>query len=140
MNAFPDNDEFYRDHESDNDSEVEDEITITTEFQTSIREFKDIDKEILEYSKKLRELRKLKKQREVYIIDFMKNIDEEAIEMRDGYLAVHKTERKVSLSMKFLRSLVIEVYGDNSKLDKFMELVQNRPKKDYFSLKMKKSI
>ena len=138
MNPFPDNDEFYR--EPEYESEVEDEITITTEFQNTIKEFKTIDKEIFEYSKKLRELRKLKKEREVFIIDFMKNIDEEAIEMRDGYLAVHKTERKVTLSMKFLRQLVVEVYGDNERLDKFMELVQNRPKKDYFSLKMKKSI
>ena len=107
-----------------------------------VKEWIQIDNEILKLQKVIREKRQEKKELNNILVDVMRNneIDEFDISDKDGKLVYNKKMKKVGLTKKYMIEKLQEYYkNDPGKADALLEhLIENREEKVSETISRKK--
>ena len=117
------------------DSE-ENQKQITEEFVEVVKSWVKIDDEIREYTSKIKDLKKERKEFEEFILEYMENINENVIEITGGKLRRNKSQTKTPLKEQNIQSTLYEITKDNQKsIEITKQIMENRQSVERVNLK-----
>lgn len=117
--------------EEENGSEIKEE-----QFKEIIKKFMEIDDEVKEKEKELRNLRNQKKPLETIILNYLEKTGEDVVETTSGKLRLKKSETKTALSEEIIQDAISKKIADPSKIKEIMTEVDTaRPKTVKVNLK-----
>jgi hypothetical protein len=110
---------------------------VTDEFKNMIKEWLKMDDEIRECSKKVKKVRKAKKEAELFILDFMEEIKLPALATSDGStLRRSVTKTKATLKQEIIQNALVEYTKDVQKAMAITKyILDKRPTIEKISLK-----
>jgi len=119
------------------DSHTEDvQYKVTNGFKNNVLKWIHIDDNIREHRKAVKELNQQKKEFEDTIINYLTEVDEESIQIKDGYLKKAVTKSKEPLKKENIHSALIEITGDTSKATMLTEhILKSRKETEKVSLR-----
>lgn len=130
-NIFCEIDEIIEVSEEENGSEIKEE-----QFKEIIKKFMEIDDEVKEKEKELRNLRNQKKPLETIILNYLEKTGEDVVETTSGKLRLKKSETKTALSEEIIQDAISKKIADPSKIKEIMTEVDTaRPKTVKVNLK-----
>ena len=107
----------------------------------TIKNWLDVENEINIYNKKVRELRKQKKELNISLMNVMKDNDIDCFDCKTGQLTYNKTNVKKSINKKYLNDILKKYFDDtnNQEADKLCSyILENRDTLVRESIKLKK--
>jgi len=121
---------------SDNEDSEENQKQITEEFVEVVKSWVKIDDEIREYTSKIKDLKKERKEFEEFILEYMENINENVIEITGGKLRRNKSQTKSPLKEQNIQSTLYEITKDNQKsIEITKQIMENRQSVERVNLK-----
>lgn len=107
----------------------------------NIKQWLDLEQKIADYSKELRELRKMKKELSVDLVEVMKTNDIDCFDCKSGQLTYTKNNVKKSINKKYLNEVLNQYFqddegGEASKLCNY--ILDNRGVEVRENIKLKK--
>jgi len=121
--------------ESDSDStDVQQKVTKT--FKNNVLQWIEIDDKIKTIRSKVKELTTDKKQFEEYIINYLSQVDEESIVIKDGKLSKNVSKTKAPLKKETIYTSLMGLVGDATKASQMTEhIINSRPDVQRINLK-----
>lgn len=98
------------------------------ELVQKIKEWIDLDNEILEYQNKLKKKKTDKKNITQLLIETMKKNDIDCVDIKDGSLLYKKKKQKESINKKLLLQTLTEYYKNQNKAEEISEFILNNRK------------
>ena len=119
------------------DTQTEDvQYKVTNGFKQNVLKWINIDDKIREHRKVVKELNQQKKDFEENIITYLTQVDEDSIQIKDGFLKKSVTKSKEPLKKENIHSALIEITGDTSKATMLTEhILKSRKETEKISLK-----
>ena len=125
---------------SDSESEsnnVQQKVTKT--FRNNVLQWIDIDDKIRNIRSKVKELTTEKKQFEEYILNYLSQVDEESIAIKDGKLSKNVSKSKAPLKKETIYQSLVQLIGDTTKANSMTEhIINSRPEVQRVNLKRTK--
>jgi len=125
---------------SDSDSEsnnVQQKVTKT--FRNNVLQWIDIDDKIRNIRSKVKDLTTEKKQFEEYILNYLSQVDEESIAIKDGKLSKNVSKSKAPLKKETIYQSLVQLIGDTTKANTMTEhIINSRPEVQRVNLKRTK--
>ena len=119
------------------DTQTEDvQYKVTTGFKNDVLTWINIDDQLREHRSAIRELNKKKKDFESQIINYLTEVEEDSIQVKDGFLKKSVTKSKEPLKKDNIKSALVEITGDDSKAAMLTEhILKSRKETEKVSLK-----
>ena len=109
---------------------------VTTGFKQNVLKWINIDDDIREHRKAVKELNQQKKEFEESIITYLTQVDEESIQIKDGFLKKSVTKSKEPLKKENIQTALIEITGDSNKATILTEhILKSRKETEKISLR-----
>ena len=109
---------------------------VTNEFKHDVLKWINIDDNIREHRKAVKELNQQKKEFEESIITYLTQVDEESIQIKDGFLKKSVTKSKEPLKKENIQTALVEITGDSSKATMLTEhILKSRKETEKISLR-----
>ena len=109
---------------------------VTTGFKNDVLKWINIDDNIREHRKAVKELNQQKKEFEESIINYLTEVDEDSIQIKDGFLKKSVSKTKESLKKENIHSALAEITGDTSKAMMLTEhILKSRKETEKISLR-----
>jgi hypothetical protein len=97
-------------------SEIEDvQHKVTNKFKNDVLRWISIDDRIREHRKAVKDLNNEKKEFEEQILQYLTEVEEESIMIKDGFLKKQVTKSKAPLKKENIHLALAEITGDNNK-------------------------
>jgi hypothetical protein len=113
---------------------------VTKEFKNKVLEWVSIDDSIRELRKKTKQFTDEKKQHEEYILNYMKEIDEKCLNIKDGKLRRNVSKTKGALKKNIIQQALVDITGDVIKAKAMTEhIINSRPTVERINLKRTKN-
>ena len=120
------------DSESDNSAQKK----VTKEFRDKVLKWVAIDDSIRELRAKSKELTNEKKQHEEYILNYMEQIEEKCLNIKDGKLRKNVSKTKGPLKKAVIQQALVDITGDAIKAKAMTEhIINSRPTVERVNLK-----
>ena len=118
------------------DSQTEDvQYKVTNGFKKNVLRWIHIDDNIREHRKAVKELNEQKKEFEESIINYLTEVDEESIQIKDGFLKKSVTKSKEPLKKENIQTALVEITGDANKATMLTEhILKSRKETEKVSL------
>ena len=98
------------------DTQTEDvQYKVTKNFKSDVLRWIEIDDKIREHRKAVKDLNTEKKEFEEQIIQYLTDVDEESVMLKDGMLKKSVTKSKEPLKKENIHSALVDITGDASK-------------------------
>ena len=121
---------------SDNTQTENVQYKVTNEFKHDVLKWINIDDNIREHRKAVKELNQQKKEFEESIISYLTEVDEESIQIKDGFLKKSVTKSKEPLKKENIQTALVEITGDSSKATMLTEhILKSRKETEKISLR-----
>ena len=119
------------------DTQTEDvQYKVTTGFKNDVLTWINIDDQLREHRSAIRDLNKKKKEFESQIINYLTEVEEESIQVKDGFLRKSVTKSKEPLKKDNIKSALVEITGDDTKAAMLTEhILKSRKETEKVSLK-----
>ena len=119
------------------DTQTEDvQYKVTTGFKNDVLTWINIDDQLREHRSAIRDLNKKKKEFESQIINYLTEVEEDSIQVKDGFLKKSVTKSKEPLKKDNIKSALVEITGDDSKAAMLTEhILKSRKETEKVSLK-----
>jgi hypothetical protein len=119
------------------DSQTEDvQYKVTNGFKNDVLTWINIDDKLREHRSAIRELNKKKKDFESQIINYLTEVEEDSVQVKDGFLKKSVTKSKEPLKKDNIKSALVEITGDDSKAAMLTEhILKSRKETEKVSLK-----
>ena len=124
---------------SDSDSNDNVQQKVTKTFRNNVLQWIDIDDKIRNIRSKVKELTTEKKQFEEYILNYLSQVDEESIAIKDGKLSKNVSKSKAPLKKETIYQSLVQLIGDTTKANTMTEhIINSRPEVQRVNLKRTK--
>lgn len=121
---------------SDNSQTEDVQYKVTNDFKNSVLNWINIDDNIREHRKVVKELNQQKKDFEESIIKYLTQVDEESIQIKDGFLKKSVTKSKEPLKKENIHTALVEITGDANKAIMLTEhILKSRKETEKISLR-----
>jgi hypothetical protein len=125
------------------ESTVHEKKQVSPEFIKAVKEYLDLDDRKKEFSKEkkridetLKPINDHIKQREEFILNYLKSIDEKAIDVRDGKLRRNITKKPEAFKKEMIQKALTELFGDSNKASSITDHIdKSRPIVEKVSLR-----
>ena len=119
------------------DSQTEDvQYKVTNQFKNNVLKWIKIDDNIREHRKAVKELNERKKEFEETIINYLTEVEEDSIQIKDGFLKKSVTKTKEPLKKENIKNALVEITGDATKATMLTEhILKSRKETEKISLK-----
>ena len=119
------------------DTQTEDvQYKVTNGFKNDVLTWINIDDQLREHRSAIRDLNKKKKEFESQIINYLTEVEEDSIKVKDGFLKKSVTKSKEPLKKDNIKSALVEITGDDSKAAMLTEhILKSRKETEKVSLK-----
>ena len=119
------------------DTQTEDiQYKVTSGFKYEVLKWINIDNNIREHRKAVKELNQQKKEFEESIITYLTQVNEDSIQIKDGILKKSVTKSKESLKKENIQTALIEITGDANKATMLTEhILKSRKETEKISLR-----
>lgn len=119
------------------DTQTEDvQYKVTNGFKNDVLTWINIDDQLREHRSAIRDLNKKKKEFESQIINYLTEVEEDSIQVKDGFLKKSVTKSKEPLKKDNIKSALVEITGDDSKAAMLTEhILKSRKETEKVSLK-----
>jgi len=117
--------ENYNSQDSGDSSTTVENIVIPKGMHEDVIKFVKIGDIVREKEEELKELKKQKRPLEKKIIDHMKNMKQDKIEITSGKLIINRSETKASLKKDMIKVAIFNEIGDNEKVEKILEKMES---------------
>lgn len=98
------------------DTQTEDvQYKVTKNFKNDVLRWLEIDDKIREHRKAVKDLNTEKKEFEEQIIQYLTEVDEESVMLKDGILKKSVTKSKEPLKKENIHSALVDITGDANK-------------------------
>lgn len=115
---------------SDDDIEEEAEtLELSKEFQESVIKYVKLDDLIRKKNDEIKELKKMRKPCEDFILTYLDDIKINKVDLSDGRLTKKKTETKVPINNKVIKAALQKKIEDPLVVNEIIKLVDEREKK-----------
>lgn len=109
---------------------------VTNGFKQNVLKWINIDDDIREHRKAVKELNQQKKEFEESIITYLTEVDEESIQIKDGFLKKSVTKSKEPLKKENIQTALVEITGDSNKANMLTEhILKSRKETEKISLR-----
>ena len=109
---------------------------VTNGFKQNVLKWINIDDDIREHRKAVKELNQQKKEFEESIITYLTEVDEESIQIKDGFLKKSVTKSKEPLKKENIQTALVEITGDSNKATMLTEhILKSRKETEKISLR-----
>jgi len=128
--------------DTDSDDEIDNEakeVQITKEFQENVIKYVKIHDLINKKNEELRELKKMKKPCEDFILKYLDKFDVNYVEVTDGKLRKNKSENKVPLSQDIIKDAISKKVSDPKIVEEILKSIEKRPTKTAVNIKRTKN-
>jgi hypothetical protein len=113
---------------------------VSTEFVQHVRTYLEIDDKIREIRDKTKQLTKDKKQHEDYILIYLKAIEEEIVDVKDGKLKRNVIKKQEPLKKANIQKALAEILQDANKATTITEqIIKSRPTVEKVTLRRTKN-
>lgn len=107
-------------------------------FKEQVKKWITLHKDICEYEKKIRDLKKIRnKELEPHITEFMNKYNIKDLNTENGKIKCATRNTREGLTKKNIESNILDVVKDKNLVDNIMEKLENRPIKTTYKLQMK---
>lgn len=121
---------------SDNSQTEDVQYKVTNGFKNNVLKWINIDDNIREHRKAVKELNQEKKEFEESIIKYLTHVDEESIQIKDGFLKKSVTKSKEPLKKENIHTALVEITGDANKAIMLTEhILKSRKETEKISLR-----
>ena len=119
------------------DTQTEDvQYKVTNGFKQDVLRWINIDDNIREHRKAVKDLNQQKKDFEESIIKYLTQVDEESIQIKDGFLKKAVTKSKEPLKKENIQTALVEITGDATKATMLTEhILKSRKETEKISLR-----
>ena len=122
---------------SDSENDVQQKVTKT--FRNNVLQWVEIDDKIKNIRNKVKELTTEKKQFEEYILNYLSQVEEESIVIKDGKLSKNETKTKAPLKKETIYQSLVQLVGDPIKATSMTDhIINSRPDVQRVNLKRTK--
>jgi hypothetical protein len=112
---------------------------VTKTFRNNVLKWIEIDDNIKTERNKIKELSNEKKQFEEYILNYLSQVEEESIAIKDGKLSKVVSKTKAPLKKDNIYKSLVELIGDATKANSMTEhIINSRPNIEKTNLKRTK--
>ncbi len=118
------NKKYNSESESDIESDEDSSGGVSKEFINHVRDWTQLDNEMRELQKKIRELRSERKPHEDYLLKNLDMMGETTIEISDGKLIKNKSVTKAPLNKDIIRDAIKEEIKSDDKVNKILDLMK----------------
>lgn len=128
--------------DSDSDTDLEDEaenLQVSKEFEENVIKFVKLDDLIRKKNEEVRELKKMKKPCEEFIIKYLDKVDIACVDISDGKLRRNKSENKVAINYDTIKEAIAKKIVDPKVVEEILKLVDQRPTKTNVNIKRTKN-
>ena len=123
--------------DDDNNENVQQKVTKT--FRNNVLKWVEIDDNIRNIRSKVKELTSKKKQFEENILNYLSQVDEESIVIKDGKLSKNVSKSKAPLKKETIYKSLVELIGDATKATSMTDhIINSRPEVQRTNLKRTK--
>ena len=113
---------------------------VSTEFVQHVRTYLEIDDKIREIRDKTKQLTKEKKHHEDYILNYLKAIEEEIVDVKDGKLKRNVIKKQEPLKKANIQKALAEILQDANKATTITEqIIKSRPTVEKVTLRRTKN-
>lgn len=131
---------YTQDTESDDEIDKEaKEVQITKEFQENVIKYVKLHDLINKKNEEIRELKKMKKPCEDFILKYLDKFDVNYVEVTDGKLRKNKSENKVPLSQDIIKEAIAKKVTDPKVVEEILNSIEKRPTKTAVNIKRTKN-
>ena len=121
---------------SDNSQTEDVQYKVTNGFKNNVLKWINIDDNIREHRKAVKELNQQKKEFEESIIKYLTQVDEDSIQIKDGFLKKSVTKSKEPLKKENIHTALVEITGDANKAIMLTEhILKSRKETEKISLR-----
>ena len=121
---------------AETDSNENVQMKVTNIFRNNVLKWVDIDDKIKSVRTKVKELTNEKKQFEEYILNYLSQVEEESIVIKDGKLSKNVSKSKAPLKKESIYKALVELVGDANKATSMTEhIINSRPDVQRINLK-----
>ena len=121
---------------AETDSNENVQMKVTNTFRNNVLKWVDIDDKIKSVRTKVKELTNEKKQFEEYILNYLSQVEEESIVIKDGKLSKNVSKSKAPLKKESIYKALVELVGDANKATSMTEhIINSRPDVQRINLK-----
>ena len=123
--------------DDDNNENVQQKVTKT--FRNNVLKWVEIDDNIRNIRSRVKELTSEKKQFEENILNYLSQVDEESIVIKDGKLSKNVTKSKAPLKKETIYQSLVQLVGDPIKATSMTDhIINSRPDVQRVNLKRTK--
>jgi hypothetical protein len=123
---------------SDSENKVE-KKKVSPEFVDNVKKYLSIDDKIKELREQNKKLIQDKKQKEEFILNYLKQVDENMIDVPDGKLRRNVSKTQAPLKKETIHKALTDIMGDSNKaLDITDKIIKSRPTIERVTLKRTK--
>lgn len=121
---------------SDNSQTEDVQYKVTNGFKNDVLKWINIDDNIREHRKAVKELNQQKKDFEESIIKYLTQVDEDSIQIKNGFLKKSVTKSKEPLKKENIHTALVEITGDANKAIMLTEhILKSRKETEKISLR-----
>lgn len=128
--------------DTDSDDEIEkeaNELQVTKEFQENVIKYVKLHDLITKKNEEIRELKKMKKPCEDYILKYLDKVKVNSVEVTDGKLRKNQSENKVPLSQDIIKDAIAKKVSDPKVIEEILKSIENRATKIQVNIKRTKN-
>ena len=123
--------------DDDNNENIQQKVTKT--FRNNVLKWVEIDDTIRNIRSKVKDLTTEKKQFEENILNYLAQVDEESIVIKDGKLSKNVSKTKAPLKKETIYKSLVELIGDATKANSMTDhIINSRPDVQRINLKRTK--
>ena len=117
-------------------NEDADKKKVTEELVSMVKNYVKFDNEIRKAEKKVKELKKERKDYEEFVLDYMGKEDIKVIDITNGKLRRNKSNTKTGLTPAHIQTCLYDAIGDSAKAQKLTQyIMEKRPSVERVNLK-----
>jgi len=121
---------------SDSESNDDVQMKVTKTFRNNVLKWVEIDDKIKSLRVKVKEFTNEKKEFEEYILNYLSQVEEESIVIKDGKLSKNVTKTKGPLKKESIYKALVELVGDTNKATSMTDhIINSRPDVQKVNLK-----
>jgi hypothetical protein len=121
-------------------SEQEDKKTVSPEFINTVKKYLELDDKLKENREIIKKMTSDKKDKEDFILNYLKTIEETVIDVRDGKLRRNISKTQAPLKKEMIHKTLTEIVGDAIKAQSMTDqIIKSRPMVERVTLKRTKN-
>ena len=121
-------------------SEQEDKKTVSPEFINTVKKYLELDDKLKESREIIKKMTSDKKDKEEFILNYLKTIEESVIDVRDGKLRRNISKTQAPLKKEMIHKTLTEIVGDAIKAQAMTDqIIKSRPIVERVTLKRTKN-